>query len=84
MQIINHATLLLHHLVISEDATLDLRERLLRAPINIYQGLVPSFILTFGRLSYANPPHWLEAKNKKRLMGVAGLYSAIADGEWRY
>lgn len=77
MHIINHTALLLHHLVIGEDATLDLRERLLRAP-KTYQGLVHSFILTFGRLSYANPPYWLEVKDRERLMGVAGLYTTAA------
>ncbi|KAH0827962.1 hypothetical protein J3R83DRAFT_3600 [Lanmaoa asiatica] len=77
IHIINHTTLLLHHLVIGEDATLDLRERLLRAPAKTYQGLIHFFILTFGRLSYANPPYWLNGKDRRRLVGVAGLCSAI-------
>lgn len=81
IHIINHATLLLHHLVIGEDATLDLRERLLRAPAKTYQGLIHFFILTFGRLSYANPPYWLDARDRQRLVGVAGLYSAVMSSE---
>ncbi|KAN0091245.1 hypothetical protein V8E55_004811 [Tylopilus felleus] len=79
IQIINHATLLLHHLVIGEDATLDLRERLLRAPPKTYQGLMHGFILTFGRLSYANPPYWLDEKNRERLAGVADLARALLE-----
>ncbi|KAI9571100.1 hypothetical protein HD554DRAFT_2169491 [Boletus coccyginus] len=77
--IINHTTLLLHHLVIGEDATLDLRERLLRAPPKTYQGLIHGFILTFGRLSYANPPYWLDEKDRQRLMGVADLARALLE-----
>ncbi|KAF8444738.1 hypothetical protein L210DRAFT_653390, partial [Boletus edulis BED1] len=73
IRIINHATLLLHHLVVGEDTTLDLRERLLCASPKMYQGLIHYFILTFGRLSYANPPYWLDEKDRERLMGIAGL-----------
>ena len=70
--------MLLHHLVIGEDATLDLRERLLRvASAKTYQGLIHRFILTFGRLSYANPPYWLDETDRQRLMGVAGLCSVV-------
>ncbi|KIK97358.1 hypothetical protein PAXRUDRAFT_824987 [Paxillus rubicundulus Ve08.2h10] len=70
---INHTTLLLHHLVIGEDSTLNLRERLYRAPMKTYGGLIHFFILTFGRLSYANSPYWLDAKDRQRLVQVAEI-----------
>ncbi|KAF9237525.1 hypothetical protein BU15DRAFT_75899 [Melanogaster broomeanus] len=70
---INHTTLLLHHLVISEDSTVNLRERLYRAPMKTYNGLIHLFIVTFGRLSYANSPYWLHAKDNQRLARVADL-----------
>ncbi|KAG8214028.1 hypothetical protein J3R82DRAFT_10783 [Butyriboletus roseoflavus] len=79
IHIINHTTLLLHHLVIGEDATLDLRERLLRAPAKTYPGLIHFFILTFGRLSYANPPYWLDAKDRRRLVGVADVARVLLE-----
>lgn len=69
--------MLLHHLVIGEDATLDLRECLLRAPPKTSQGLIHYFLLALGRLSYANPPYWLDDKDKQRLVGVAGLCSVV-------
>ncbi|KAF8557592.1 hypothetical protein OG21DRAFT_225698 [Imleria badia] len=79
IHIINHTTLLLHHLVIGEEATLDLRECLLRAPSKTSQGLMHYFILTLGRLSYANPPYWLDDKDRQRLVGVADLARALLE-----
>ncbi|KIJ18623.1 hypothetical protein PAXINDRAFT_110123 [Paxillus involutus ATCC 200175] len=73
IRMINHTTLLLHHLVIGEDTTLNLRERLYRAPTKTYSGLIHFFILTFGRLSYANSPYWLDAKDRQRLVQVADI-----------
>ncbi|KAF9227256.1 hypothetical protein BS17DRAFT_727311 [Gyrodon lividus] len=73
IRMINHTTLLLHHLVVGEDSTLNLRERLYRAPMKTYNGLIHFFILTFGRLSYANSPDWLDTKDRQRLVQVADL-----------
>lgn len=77
-QIINHTTLLLHHLVTGEDTTVDLRERLMQAPPKTYPGLIHRFILALGRLSYANPPDWLDEQSKQRLVGVAGLCFVVS------
>ncbi|KAG9316713.1 hypothetical protein JVU11DRAFT_2773 [Chiua virens] len=79
VQLINHAMLLLYILVVGEDTTVDLRERLLRAPAKTYQGLMQFFIMTFGRLSYANPPYWLEGKDRQRLVDVTDIAKVLLE-----
>ncbi|KIJ67886.1 hypothetical protein HYDPIDRAFT_165675 [Hydnomerulius pinastri MD-312] len=74
-----HTTLLLHHLVVGEESTLSLRDRLYRAPMKTYHGLIHFFILTFGRLSFADSPNWLDAKDKQRLEQVADLSRALLE-----
>ncbi|KAI0930684.1 hypothetical protein AcV5_007334 [Taiwanofungus camphoratus] len=52
--------LLLYNLVIgANNTTFDLRKKLLLAPHRPYHGISHMFIVTLGRLSYADSPEWI-------------------------
>ncbi|KAG2146479.1 uncharacterized protein EDB93DRAFT_477741 [Suillus bovinus] len=65
-------TFLLHHLMFKAEAPLRLRERLEHAPRH-YNGLVHLFVVTMGRLSFADVPEWVQEEDKQDLERVAGL-----------
>ncbi|KAG1734759.1 uncharacterized protein EDB91DRAFT_586936 [Suillus paluster] len=71
IQRMNQTTFLLHNLVFKADAQ-RLRERLEHAPRH-YNGLVHLFIVTMGRLSFADAPEWVQEKDKLEMERVAGL-----------
>ncbi|KAG0706096.1 hypothetical protein DFH29DRAFT_1025860 [Suillus ampliporus] len=71
IQRMNQTTFLLHDLVFKAEAQ-RLRERLEHAPRH-YNGLVHIFIVTMGRLSFADAPEWVQEKDKQDLERVAGL-----------
>ena len=62
----------LHHFVVSGD--LNLRERLHRAPMRKFNGLIHTFIETFGRLSYAGRADWITGEDKQAWEKVAGKW----------
>ncbi|KAG1716637.1 hypothetical protein ID866_515 [Astraeus odoratus] len=72
----------LHYLVMA--GGFSLRERLHRAPIRKFNGLVHIFIETFGRLSYADPPDWISSADKQSWEKVADmsrtLLSLVVEG----
>ncbi|KAG2059002.1 hypothetical protein BDR06DRAFT_759554 [Suillus hirtellus] len=68
----NQTTFLLHHLMFKAETPLRLRERLERAPRH-YNGLVHLFVVTMGRLSFADVPEWVQEEDKQDLERVAGL-----------
>ncbi|KAG2345667.1 hypothetical protein BDR05DRAFT_930330 [Suillus weaverae] len=68
----NQTTFLLHHLMFKAEAPLRLRERLECAPRH-YNGLVHLFVVTMGRLSFADVPEWVQEEDKQDLERVAGL-----------
>lgn len=63
-------TRFLHHLIIG--GNFDLRERLHRASMRKFSGLLHIFIEAFGRLSYSDRPDWIDDANKQ-------LWEKIAD-----
>ncbi|KAG1890390.1 hypothetical protein F4604DRAFT_663097 [Suillus subluteus] len=72
IQRMNQTTFLLHHLMFKAEAPLRLRERLECAPRH-YNGLVHLFVVTMGRLSFADVPEWVQEEDKQDLERVAGL-----------
>jgi len=54
------------------EAPLRLRERLEHAPRH-YNGLVHLFVVTMGRLSFADVPEWVQEEDKQDLERVAGM-----------
>lgn len=53
-------------------APLRLRERLECAPRH-FNGLVHIFVVTMGRLSFADVPEWVQEEDKQDLERVAGM-----------
>ncbi|KAG2150466.1 hypothetical protein DEU56DRAFT_977750 [Suillus clintonianus] len=72
IQRMNQTTFLLHHLMFKAEAPPRLRERLEHAPRH-YNGLVHIFVVTMGRLSFADVPEWVQEEDKLDLERVAGL-----------
>lgn len=72
IQRMNQTTFLLHHLMFKAEAPFRLRERLEHAPRH-YNGLVHLFVVTMGRLSFADVPEWVQEEDKQDLERVAGL-----------
>lgn len=64
-------TRFLHHLVIG--GNFNLRERLHRASMRKFNGLVHIFIDVFGRLSYADRPDWIDDANKQHWEKIADM-----------
>jgi hypothetical protein len=64
---------LLYHLVFASDPTFNLRHKLLQAAqLRPFNGLTHMFIVTLGRLSYADCPDWLGSNSKVDLEQAAG------------
>ncbi|KAL4074141.1 hypothetical protein J3A83DRAFT_2683976 [Scleroderma citrinum] len=64
----------LHHLV---DGNINLRERLHRAPMRKFNGLIHRFIETFGRLSYADRPDWISGEDKQAWEKVSDMARSL-------
>ena len=75
---------LLHKLVVptqSDDpnaSDFDFRQKLLYASHSMFNGLTHMFIVMIGRLSYADPPDWLDAELQAEIEKLTGLHSAVS------
>ncbi|KAI0311901.1 hypothetical protein OF83DRAFT_708942 [Amylostereum chailletii] len=68
MRIIAHSLLLLHYIVFRSEPTVNLRETFLKAStVRRFSGLGHMFIVTLGRLSYAEAPDHISFEDKNRL-----------------
>lgn len=77
IRILNQTLFLLHHLVFSMEPVFNLRHKLHHAPHRQFNGITHIFIVTFGRLSYADPPEWLNRKERLELEQMAGTCWSI-------
>jgi membrane protein CcdC involved in cytochrome C biogenesis len=66
---------LLYRLVFATDPCVNLRSRIQQAPIRPFSILLPTFTVSFGRLSYAEPPSWIDAENRQELESIAGTFA---------
>lgn len=71
---ITQALMLLHYLVFSPEQGLNLRHKLHHAPHRQFNGVSHMFVVTLGRLSFADPPDVenLGCDEKRRLEQLAG------------
>ncbi|TFK73987.1 hypothetical protein BDN72DRAFT_833963 [Pluteus cervinus] len=60
IQTINHSIILLHHLVFGVEPAFNLGRRLYNVPYRKFTNILHLFMVTFGRLSYADTPDWIE------------------------
>ena len=69
---ISRTVVLLNYLVFSAEPTSSLRQKLQHAPHRQFNGISYLFIVTFGTLSYADPPEWVTDKDKIELEQIRG------------
>ncbi|KXN85360.1 hypothetical protein AN958_11460 [Leucoagaricus sp. SymC.cos] len=84
IRLINQSLFLLHHLVHSFEPMIRLHDKLQRAPHRNLSNLVHMFVVSFGQLSYADPPGWLDSEGKSELECLVdtarGLLDLVVDG----
>lgn len=78
------ALLLLHQLVvptsIADDqdvSDFDFRQKLFYAPHAMFNGLTHMFVVMIGRLSYADPPDWLDVDLQAEIEKLTGEYLVL-------
>ncbi|KAJ7217952.1 hypothetical protein GGX14DRAFT_598835 [Mycena pura] len=76
---LNQTLFLLHHLVFGLESTFNLRHRLHYAPSRTFNGITHMFIVTFGRLSSADPPEWLDSAEKLELESMSDMAQDLLD-----
>jgi hypothetical protein len=69
---ISRTVVLLNYLVVCTEPTCNLRQKLQHAPHRQFNGISYMFIVTFGTLSYADPPKWVSDKDRIELEQMAG------------
>lgn len=63
---------LLWHIVKGREHELDLRRKLIHTSHVIVNGVMHIFVVAFGRLSYADPPDWVDKEGKDELQLLQG------------
>ncbi|KAK7005601.1 hypothetical protein R3P38DRAFT_2556549 [Favolaschia claudopus] len=76
---LNQTLFLLHHLVFGLEPNVNLRHRLHYAPSRTFNGITHMFIVTFGRLSCADPPEWIDAAQKFELEALSEMAQDLLD-----
>ena len=72
MSLIGRTLALLNYLVFNTERTFDLRHKLYHAPHRQFNGITHVFVVTFGALSYTDPPGWVEGEGRIEWDRVAG------------
>ncbi|KAJ7770127.1 hypothetical protein DFH07DRAFT_266343 [Mycena maculata] len=76
---LNQTLFLLHHLVFGLEPNFNLRHRLHYAPSRTFNGITHMFIVTFGRLSCADPPEWIDSTQKVELETMSEMAQDLLD-----
>lgn len=72
---IDQGLLLLHNLVHLSEPSIRLHEKLQRPPHRSLNNLVHMFVVSFGQLSYSDPPDWIDREGKMELENFVGKSS---------
>ncbi|PFH51567.1 hypothetical protein AMATHDRAFT_59054 [Amanita thiersii Skay4041] len=75
----HQAVLLIHYLVFSTEPSLNIRLRLHHNPYRSHTGLHHVYIVCFSRLSYADPPEWVDATGRRELEALAEMARELLD-----
>ncbi|KAK1225712.1 hypothetical protein PQX77_011332 [Marasmius sp. AFHP31] len=71
---------LLHHVVFNAVPVVNLPDKFLRAPMRAFNGLNHSFIVTFGRISYAAAPDWItDGESKRNMAGMIEMATELLE-----
>ncbi|KAJ6499201.1 hypothetical protein C8R45DRAFT_1093446 [Mycena sanguinolenta] len=76
---LNQTLFLMHHLVFGMEPNFNLRHRLHYAPSRTFNGITHMFIVTFGRLSCADPPEWINSAQTLELEAMAEMAQDLLD-----
>ncbi|KDR75799.1 hypothetical protein GALMADRAFT_248513 [Galerina marginata CBS 339.88] len=79
IQALNQSTFLLYHLIFGTDPCLNLRYKLQHAPLRPFNSISHIFVVTFGRLSYCDPPSWVDSEKRQELEYLADIAREILD-----
>ncbi|CAA7259113.1 unnamed protein product [Cyclocybe aegerita] len=84
IRLINQATYLLYHLIFDTNPCLNLRSKLQQAQLRPFISINHIFIVTFGRLSYCDPPSWINPRGRQELEHLAeasrDILEVVVDG----
>jgi hypothetical protein len=70
---LNQTLFLLHHMIFSTTPFFNLKQKLSSVNgIRHFNGLTHTFIVTFGRLCYADPPGWVNQQGRIELVLLTG------------
>jgi hypothetical protein len=69
---ISRTVVLLNYLIFSTEQTSNLRQKLHHAPHRQFNGITYMFMVTFGALSYADPPEWIPNNDRNELEHITG------------
>ncbi|THV02347.1 hypothetical protein K435DRAFT_963088 [Dendrothele bispora CBS 962.96] len=71
---------LIHHLIFNTDSDpLNFRKLLQETQSSRFAGIIHMFIVTFGRLSYAQDLEWMDDERRREMTGVYELASELFD-----
>ncbi|KAF7321620.1 hypothetical protein MKEN_00683100 [Mycena kentingensis (nom. inval.)] len=70
---------LLHYLVFGLDAEVNLRQKLHDAPSRPFNGISHIFMVSFGRMSCGDPPHFLNQAQKREVESLSDLAQDLLD-----
>ncbi|KAJ3883581.1 hypothetical protein F5051DRAFT_391074 [Lentinula edodes] len=76
---LNQTIHLLHYLVFSVDPEVGLKLKLQHASSRPFNGVTHMFIITFGRLSYAPIPDWIESDREYELSAIRDMARDLLD-----
>ncbi|KAF8161182.1 hypothetical protein B0H34DRAFT_369698 [Crassisporium funariophilum] len=76
---LNQTITLLYHLIFQTDPALNLRVKLQHAPHRPFNSISHMFVVTFGRLSYCEPPGWINAEGRQELEILSELAREILE-----
>ncbi|KAJ3724610.1 hypothetical protein C8R42DRAFT_456685 [Lentinula raphanica] len=76
---LNQSVHLLHHLVFSVEPEIGLKSKLQHASSRLFNGITHMFIVTFGRLSYAPIPEWVEPDREYELSAIRDMARNLLD-----
>jgi hypothetical protein len=74
------ALLLLHRLIFGTESVSNLRQKLNQAdqiPQSPFNGVVHMFVVTFGRLSYADGLQWVDLQVREELEQMASAFYSL-------
>ncbi|KAK2463205.1 hypothetical protein APHAL10511_004860 [Amanita phalloides] len=79
IKMIKQTVTLIHHLVFGTKSSLSLGLRLHHNPRRVLNGLNHMFIVCFGRLSYADPPEWIDKTMRHELESLSDMARELLD-----